>query len=391
MKKTKIVVIGGGTAGCSTAHAINDLGGGYEVTIVEKAPVLGAGVRTYFKGGHPYTFGPRHFLTQNSEIFDYLNSKIKLYNCGHHQFITYVEKDAAFYNYPINIKDVPRMPERDDINKQLENRSPIDDFKNFEEYWIRSVGEILYEKFVQKYNKKMWMLESNKQMDTFKWSPKGVSLSPGDKRALYTHISAYPEALNGYNDYYDMVYDFTNVLLQKSIKKILWDENKLVLEDGEIDYDYLLITISPDIFFDFELGKLDYIGRDLTTIVLPTEFAFPEDVFFTYYAGDEPYTRIVEYKKFTRYKSNSTLLGLEIPSRNGRHYPLPIKREMELAQKYQMLVPENVRFSGRAGSYRYMVDIDDCIEQALHFANWIKEGGTSEGHPVLLEKWQKFV
>ena len=161
--------------------------------------------------------------------------------------------------------------------------------------------------------------------------------------------------------------------------------------DGEVKYDFLLITISPDIFFDFELGKLEYIGRDLTTMVLPTEFAFPKDVFFTYYAGDEPYTRIVEYKKFTRYEAPSTLLGLEIPSKNGRHYPLPIKREMELAQRYHSMVPENVRFSGRAGSYRYMVDIDDCLDQALHYAQWLKKGASDEGHPVLLEKWQKFV
>jgi hypothetical protein len=28
-------------------------------------------VRTNWFGGHPYTFGPRHFLTQNRAVYDY--------------------------------------------------------------------------------------------------------------------------------------------------------------------------------------------------------------------------------------------------------------------------------------------------------------------------------
>ena len=42
--------------------------------MVEAAPFLGAGVRTNWHGGHPYTFGPRHFLTPYTEVYDYLNA-----------------------------------------------------------------------------------------------------------------------------------------------------------------------------------------------------------------------------------------------------------------------------------------------------------------------------
>ena len=44
---------------------------------------------------------------------------------------------------------------------------------NLEEYWINSVGKTLYEKFVNNYSKKMWMIDDNKKFDTFDWSPKG--------------------------------------------------------------------------------------------------------------------------------------------------------------------------------------------------------------------------
>jgi UDP-galactopyranose mutase len=65
------------------------------------------------------------------------------------------------------------------------------------------------------------------------------------------------------------------------------------------------------------------------------------------------------------HKSPSTLVGMEIPSLNGKHYPVPFKSEYARAQKYFDLMPDGVFSIGRAGSYRYSVDIDDCIAQAM--------------------------
>jgi UDP-galactopyranose mutase len=113
---------------------------------------------------------------------------------------------------------------------------------------------------------------------------------------------------------------------------------------------------------------------------------FPEHVYFLYYANDEAFTRMVEYKKFTHHKSPTSLVGLEIPSFNGKHYPLPFISEQELARKYYELMPEHVYSTGRAGSYRYGLDIDDCIEQAMLMAQQIKEGGRD--YPVPVKQWR---
>ena len=59
---------------------------------------------------------------------------------------------------------------------------------------------------------------------------------------------------------------------------------------------------------------------------------------------------------------------MEIPSANGKHYPLPFKSEYERAKKYLDMLPDGVFSIGRAGSYQYRVDIDDCIEQAMNVA-----------------------
>ena len=95
-------------AGCSSAEMLSKIPG-TKITILEKSKFLGAGVRTFFYGGHPYTFGPRHFLTQNEKVYNYLNNIVPLRSCAEHEFITYVEQDDAFYNYPINLDDVKKM------------------------------------------------------------------------------------------------------------------------------------------------------------------------------------------------------------------------------------------------------------------------------------------
>ncbi|MET0652812.1 MAG: FAD/NAD(P)-binding protein, partial [Hyphomicrobiaceae bacterium] len=114
----KALVIGGGFAGCASVHQLL-LMDTWDVTLVEAAPFLGAGVRTFWYGGHPYTFGPRHFLTQNREVYDYLDKYCPLRRCLDHEFLTYVERDNEFYNFPIHRDDIARMPDRDKVNAEL--------------------------------------------------------------------------------------------------------------------------------------------------------------------------------------------------------------------------------------------------------------------------------
>jgi UDP-galactopyranose mutase len=60
---------------------------------------------------------------------------------------------------------------------------------------------------------------------------------------------------------------------------------------------------------------------------------------------------------------------MEIPKLNaGRYYPMPIKSEHARAQKYFNDMPDGVFSIGRAGSYDYRVDVDDCIDQAMKVA-----------------------
>ena len=363
----KILIIGGGFAGCASAEMLSKLKG-VNVKIVEKSNFLGAGVRTFTYGGHPFTFGPRHFLTTKKETYDYLNKFIKLRNCNYHQFKSYVEKDNQFYNYPINTNDIEQMPDKKLIKKEIKkNSNKKIKAKNLEEFWLKSIGPTLYSKIIDNYNKKMWLVDSNKKLDTFNWSPKGYTIKKGSRAAFDDHISCYPYASDGYNKYFDHIKKIRNVkIFFKSIVKNINLKNRVAyINNKKEKFDVLINTISPDEIFNFKHGKLGFIGRDFHKIVLPVKEVFPKDVFFLYYPNKEKFTRLVEYKKFTKHKSNTTLIGLEIPSTNGRYYPVPIKSEQKKAKKYFKKFVPGTYSIGRAGSYRYEVDIDDCIYQAM--------------------------
>jgi UDP-galactopyranose mutase len=389
------LVIGGGFAGCAAAHQLQLLGG-WDVTVVERAPFLGAGVRTRYYGGHPYTFGPRHFLTPWEHIYHYLNTYVPLRRCQDHQFLTYVEPDERFYSYPIHADDIREMPEAKQISEELSaintsavqrltpeqlaklTRSELRNLnnaslaKNFEDFWIYSIGKTLYGKFVDQYSRKMWMLDDNKLIDDFTWSPKGVTVKEGPRAAWDTAISAYPIAHNGYDDFFSIATQDAKVALSTEIERYDIPKRTVWIKGEKKTYDIIINTVSPDLLFEKCHGELPYIGRDLHAIVLPVEFALPQDVYFVYYAGAEKFTRVTEYKKFTLHKAPTTLITLEIPSKQSKYYPLPIESEKAKAKKYFDLMPDGVFSVGRAGSYLYNVDIDDTIRHAMEVRDKLK-------------------
>jgi len=388
----RALIIGGGFAGCAAAHQLH-LMQGWDVTIVEASGALGAGVRTQWWGGHPHTFGPRHFLTQNEAVWAYMTALVPLRPIPEHEFYTYVERDNAFYSYPINTSDIPLMSDASKIEAELDDRHLCGGIfaQNLEEYWIRSVGPTLYSKMVRDYNKKMWAVDDCREIDDFGWSPKGVALKSGPRRAWDTALSGYPHAANGYDDYFALATQSAKVLLGTRVEVYNLKAKRFIIAGGlPTEFDLVVNTIAPDDFLDglagINLGRLPFMGRDFHRIVLPVEHALPANTYMLYYANSEAFTRVVEYKKFTRHSSPTTLLGLEFPSRNGKHYPMPFKAEQRRAAHYHGAMPAGVYSLGRAGSYRYGLDMDDCIEQAMQMRLELTQGG--QDHPVPLAKWR---
>jgi UDP-galactopyranose mutase len=375
----KALVIGGGFGGCTAVHQLKSKD--WHVTLVHPSDQLGGGVRTRLISGHPVTYGPRHFLTHNESTYSYLSSHVPLRRCQEHQFITYVDEDSQFYSYPIHEDDIPRMPDHQRIFSELSsleakfreakysltvgNTSSQSSATDYEDFWKKSIGQTLYQKFIDKYTKKMWMIDDNRVIDDFSWSPKGVAIKRGPREGWDTAISAYPIASDGYNLFFDSAKQKADLFIKGTVSHVEPGTLTASILNHSHSFDLIINTAPLDEIFNSKLGSLEYVGRDIEYVVLPTEYTLPKDVYFAYYAGSEAYTRVVEYKKFTKHSSPNTIISLEYPSRNGKYYPMPVASQRELHQRYKAACHHNFHNVGRIALYNYRYDIDDVIEQVL--------------------------
>jgi len=72
----KALILGGGFAGTTVAHLLKRAG--WDCTILEKDTVLGGGCRTYFYGGHPFTYGPRLYYGYSDKVFQWVNGIVPI-------------------------------------------------------------------------------------------------------------------------------------------------------------------------------------------------------------------------------------------------------------------------------------------------------------------------
>jgi len=346
----RALILGGGFAGCTTAFLLKRAG--WDVTLIEKEKHLGGGCRTFFYGGHPFTYGPRVYYGYNKAAFDWLNSIVPL-RLFPFELKTYVETHERFYTYPIHEDDIPEIDfaENLQVNAELAARDNTKPPADFEEYWIQRVGRTLYDLFVNNYSKKMWMIDDNKIFDIFKWSAKDKPIETGTRNAYKGSYIGYPVDLHGYNKYFDRMVDGVNVIYGANE----WDAHH---------YDAVISTIPIDEFCCYQFGELPYVGRDFSVFILPCKQAFPGDVRFCHYAGTEPHTRITEFKKITYYDSPDSLFVLETPSKNNKLYPYLTKANMEIVERYKSALPPNVYSIGRLGTYKYST-IEQTIVQAF--------------------------
>jgi UDP-galactopyranose mutase len=292
--------------------------------------------------------------------------------------LSYVEKDRKFYSYPIHEDDIKNMKKKEEIYKELSLKRTLDNPKDFEDYWISRVGRTLYQMFIDQYSKKMWMIKSNKELDTFNWSAKDTPIASGSKECYKGSIIGYPYGYDGYNLYFNKMIVRSNLILSEKVSSIDLKNKEIRLSNGVVlKGDVIVSTIPLDELCNYSHGELPFAGRDFIVFVLPCKQVFPDDVRFCHYTQGEPYTRIVEYKKLTYYEAADTLLGLEIPSKNNKLYPYMISKYIDIAKEYTESLPENVFSIGRAGTYKYTT-IEQTIAQCFSFYNKIT-GNSMDG------------
>ena len=298
----KAIVIGAGFTGCMFAMMLKEKN--WNVKVFDKSNLTGGGVRTFYHGGHPFTYGPRHFIGPESSIkaFEFLDKIVPMRHLKKMN-LSYQQKDDFFANYPIFEEDLKKLSDSEQIFNELNNLPKETKAKNYD----------------------------------------------------------------GYNKFFDVSLNECEVLLGKNIQSVNLEKTSIMVDSEEIKADLIISTVSPDFLFNNCWGELKYVGRDFYKIVLPIKEVLPKDVYFLYYPNkNEQQTRVTEFKKFTNHKSDNSLITLEVPSMKNKLYPTMIKEEIDLAKKYLDALPKNIMSVGRMGTYRY-VDIDDIVLQGLKF------------------------
>ena len=366
----KITIIGAGFSGATAAYLLKKKG--HEVQLLESADHPGGGCWTRFYGNYPYTIGPRVFYTYDKEIFDFVNNIAPI-----REFYTktcsYIQCDDQVYNYPLQYADIESMHDYASISKELDECKQKEvDVSNFENYWLSVIGKTLYEKFVKNYSVKMWGIFSNKELSAnFNWVNRGTPIRDGDTNLFGDQYQGYPIDKFGYNKYFEHILDGINIRYNSKVVSCEKNEGKfhLYTSSGDKFYsDALINTGHTDEVFNFKYGELEFSGRDIVPIVLPTNKPFGDkDYHWIHYSGDEPYTRITDFNKVTGIKSSNSLITLEIPSNNNRLYPKQTKPALARYEQYVEEFPEGYHYIGRLGKYKY-TGISDAIKQAFELA-----------------------
>lgn len=364
----KALILGGGFAGCTTAYLLKREG--WDVTLIEKEPHLGGGCRTFWHCGHPFTYGPRLYYGYSQKVFDWVNSFVpirrfpfELKTLPHEP----VDADRRFWTYPPHEDDIPHYPRSVQIQRELAELDNTREPQDFDEYYRQKVGPTLYEMFTDHYSRKMWSIESNKVLDTFKWSAKDKPIESGGREAYKGSFIGYPIPESGYNGYFDAMVEGVRVIRGEQAAMLHNGTGRYDIWTGsdKLSADVIVSTIPIDELLRHELGELPYAGRDFHLLVLPCREIYPGNVRFCHYAGrDDEWTRVTEFKKITWHESDSTLLVLEKPSKANKLYPYLTKANIAKTAEYMKLLPPNVHSIGRLGTYKYST-IEQTITQAF--------------------------
>ena len=112
----KVLIIGGGFAGCASAEILSHMKNA-KINIVEKVNFWELELELFFMVDILYIWSKTLSNSKKKEAYNYIKKFLKFHNCNNHQFISYVEKDNQWYNYPINTKDIERMPDKKKLKK----------------------------------------------------------------------------------------------------------------------------------------------------------------------------------------------------------------------------------------------------------------------------------
>lgn len=354
--KYDYLICGSGLVGSIFARKMTDAN--KKVLIIEKRNHVAGNCFTEKKNGiDVHKYGCHIFHTNKKDVWDYLNQFAKFNNYKHKGIVNYKNK---IFSFPINLMTFCQLwgivSPNEAIEKINSDKVIFENPINLEEWCLSNVGKEIYEVFIKNYTKKQWNCDPKcLPSSIIKRIP--IRFTFNDD---YFHDSTYQGIpTEGYTQMVGNITDNVQVELGIDLFDIDWKK-----------YAEKLIYCGPiDQFYNYEFGKLQYRSLSWEHKELSGDFQGTSVVNYT--DEETKFTRIIEHKHFNMTVNDKTIISYEYPKdlneTNEPYYPINNEKNNNLYQKYKGIGENNIIFTGRLGTYKY-IDMDDAVSMAFKLA-----------------------
>jgi len=354
--KNDYLIVGAGLFGSVVARELTDLG--CKCLVIDKRPHIGGNCYTdEVEGVIVHKYGPHIFHTDSKRIWEYVN---KFSDFNHFVNRPKVNYKGKIYSFPINLMTLYQLwgvktPE-EAISRLEQERIPISDPKNLEEWCLSQVGEEIYNIFIKGYTQKQWDRDP-KELPSFIIKRLPIRLTFNDN--YFTHkYQGIP--IGGYTEIFKKLLDGIELKLDVDYfkDKKHWDSlARKVIFTGRIDQ-----------YYNYKFGDLEYRTLDFVEKVIDKR-DFQGNAIMNYTEKDIQHTRIIEHKHFHFGKQKNTVITYEYPgiwNKNKTPYlPVNDSKNNKIYKQYRDLASnDSVIFGGRLAEYKYY-DMHQVIGSAL--------------------------
>lgn len=325
----KILIIGAGLSGAVIAQELSKLQEIKTIDIIEKRNHIAGNLYDY-KNEYDifiHKYGPHIWHTNKKDIHNYMSQFTN--------WIDYKHKVKAL----LNTGDYVTLP------ANIETKEKLDEL-NYD----------IIETLFRPYSEKMW----------------GISLEE-----LNPNIKNRVKIRDDMNDLYfpkDKYQGMPDKGYTELIKNMLSSNKINIMLNTNFDkkiekkYDYIFNSMSIDEYFDYSKGTLDYRSIKFHNMILP-KFNLPTGTIN--FTDKNKYTRMTSWGLYPPNKNLEKIscITFEEPcsfrdNDMQRYYPISNKRNTEMYKKYKKMIPENMIFIGRCGTYKY-IDMDNAVSLSL--------------------------
>lgn len=354
-------VVGAGFAGSVAARVLAE--NGVKVVLVERREHIGGNAYDEFDDHRVliHRYGPHIFHTASSRIFEFLS---RFTEWRHYEHRVQAKVGDQLVPVPVNRTTINLLYDLE-LTTEKEAEAFLDHarqadrvIENSEDVVLSRVGPDLCDLLFRGYTSKAWGRELSELAPAV--AGRVPTRTNTDDRYFTDKHQAMP--LHGYTVLFEKMLDHPGIEIQTGV-------DFLSIRD-QVNCDHVVFTGRLDEWFDCRFGKLPYRSLVFEHTHLPDIDQF-QPVAVVNYPGNEPFTRLTEFKHLTGQQVSGTSIVREFAQEEGDpYYPIPCKEAAELADKYRKLArgQDEVSFVGRLAEYRYY-NMDQVVGSALKKAD----------------------